>query len=656
MAAPRRTPSIFWPIFWLGIALLGTKIHRVYLPTYFAYAEFNRYFLEVAMVAAADLVFTLAVGLLAKGLMLLTARRPRLQTFLRRALLGFCGACVFYAVLSMRLYDVLHMPLTYQLLRIGGDLSNLRSSVGAAIDPVFLLLLVLLPFAHLALTLLSEHHWSLPQSLRVRAGQACGACGILVFGMLGHNHVNSEWGRRYHMPKIWDSPHYDLVRSSVAELFHSDPAGFEDVDLANLPADFHSAPALPPAAGLAGRPKNLIVIVGESVGAHYLSLYGSPLKTSPNLEAEAASSLVFDNYYSHVENTSCALFAITLSRYAPLTWNNATSVQPRAPGISAAQVLKQHGFRTVFLSGGDNSYAGQDEFLAQRGFDVIKDSRDAAGAKAFSWGMDDKTTFDMILKQVDEDPSKPFYIFAWNQATHHPFYLPPDQKKVDFINGNAALSDIPEDLNNHLNAIAELDRQMARLFEGLRQRGLADQTAVVFTGDHGQAFGPPHHGYFHSGYVYQEDVRVPLMIWSPAMFKHAARSETIGAHVDLSPTLLDLVGVASPEGWMGHSLLQPGLVGERRAYFFGMRNDYIFGVREGPFKYIYNSTQGTNELFNLEKDPTEQHNLSPGEPELRRRLHQLLGAWIASQKQPATEPPAILSTSAAAPGIKTVSK
>jgi len=402
-----------------------------------------------------------------------------------------------------------------------------------------------------------------------------------------------------------------------------------------LPADFPreylndftpSTAEREPTTGLARGPKNVIVIVGESVATQHLSLYGSKLNTWPLMEAEAAHSLVFRNYYSHVANTSNALFTLTLSRYAPLDWRNATDARPREPGTTVAQILKARGYRTAFISGGDNEYASQHRFLEGRGYGTVRDAGDAPGPYAFSWGSDDATTVDMLLRFIDRDQTRPFYIFAWTQATHHPFHIPPQITPVDFVQGDASLGDLPVDLNRYANALAELDRQLARLFGALRARGLAEKTSVIVTGDHGQAFGAPHPGHFHSGNLYDEDVRVPLVIWSPALFPGGQTSETVGAHVDLAPTVLDLLGVPAPPGWHGRSLLRPSE--SRRAYFFGMRNDYLFGVREGSLKYIFNSTAGSDELYDLRADPLEQHNLSPGQPEVRHRLRQRIAAWI----------------------------
>jgi arylsulfatase A-like enzyme len=160
---------------------------------------------------------------------------------------------------------------------------------------------------------------------------------------------------------------------------------------------------------------------------------------------------------------------------------------------------------------------------------------------------------------------------------------------------------------------------------------LADDTIVIITGDHGEAFGYPHESYGHSGKVHQEDVHVPLIMWSPKLFSNTARSQTIGAHVDLSPSILDLLNQPLPQSWQGHSLFSP--THPQRAYFYGAVDNYYFGVREGNLKYIYNATLGRDTLFDLAADPLEQNNISASHPDQSRRLRQRLAAWLAYQSK-----------------------
>ena len=113
------------------------------------------------------------------------------------------------------------------------------------------------------------------------------------------------------------------------------------------------------------------------------------------------------------------------------------------------------------------------------------------------------------------------------------------------------------DLNRYLNCVREADAQLGRLFDGLRSRGIADDTLVIVTGDHGEAFDWPHPCVGHGFYVWQESVNVPCVVWNPKLFAaglHGRRLRTIGGHVDLNPTVTELLGLSPPGCWQGHSL------------------------------------------------------------------------------------------------------
>jgi lipoteichoic acid synthase len=174
--------------------------------------------------------------------------------------------------------------------------------------------------------------------------------------------------------------------------------------------------------------------------------------------------------------------------------------------------------------------------------------------------------------------------------------------------------------------LRETDRQLGRMLAGLRKAGLDQNTLVVVVGDHGQAFGYPHEGTFMQGRtMYEEDGHVPLVLWAPRMYRSARRSNTIGSHVDLAPTIAELAGLPPAADWQGRSLID----GRHfpRAYFYVAEDRFKLGVREDRWKYIYDLREAVEELYDLEHDPNEQHNLAAADPARSARLRQRLAAW-----------------------------
>ena len=218
---------------------------------------------------------------------------------------------------------------------------------------------------------------------------------------------------------------------------------------------------------------------------------------------------------------------------------------------------------------------------------------------------------------------------AWTDQTHQPYTVAPGQTLVSFqTEGRNA-----ESLARYLGLIRATDTQIGRLLQGLRDRGLADDTLVVITGDHGEAFGEIHGGSGHGFSVYDEEVHVPLMLWNPRLFAGGSNhSEVVGTHVDLAPTLLDVVGLPSPGNWDGRSLFDAQR--SPRAYLFAAAwGQYMLGVRDQSLKYSYDARNGHEELYDLTADPDEQHNIASTQPEIAVRQRERLAALLKSENE-----------------------
>jgi len=253
------------------------------------------------------------------------------------------------------------------------------------------------------------------------------------------------------------------------------------------------------------------------------------------------------------------------------------------------------------------------------------DAPDLGGGPVLSsWGVDERLLVDGLLRWIDAGQGRPFYAMVWTSQSHHPYEPSPSEPFVDFFAGRPLPPD-DYDLGRHLNTLRQVDLQLGRLFDGLRERGLADDTLLLLTGDHGEAFGDPHPSWGHGARIWEENVRVPLMIWSPRLFPRGGRAATIGSHVDVNPTLAGLMGIAASPAWQGRSLFDAGR--PPRAYFYAARDDYLLGVREERWKYIYNATRGRDSLYDLAQDPDERRDVAEAHPDVCQRLRRRLAAW-----------------------------
>jgi arylsulfatase A-like enzyme len=429
-------------------------------------------------------------------------------------------------------------------------------------------------------------------------------------------------------------PAIQLIRDSTAQVdafdwprFGSDTARWNPSAVRNTP--FESGRLERPDQA----PKNVIVYVLESVGTRYLSLYGSSYDTTPCLNREAAHALVFNNFYAHCGVTANSLVAINLGIYPGMTWREYTVEQPDLPGVTLAELLRKRRYRTAYMTSGEIQYVNMDGFLKNRGYDLVCGYEWLSCRELImSWGVEDRCLVDATLRWIDQQPGVPFYAMLWTQQTHHPYEPSPTVPFIDFF-ARLRQHEMPPDdydLGRYLNVVREADRQLGRLFDELRRRGLAENTIVVVTGDHGEGFGLPHDIYGHGGRVFDEIVKVPLVIWNPRLFSSGRRADTIGGHIDLNPTLADWLGVPVAGSWQGRSLFDPQRA--PRAYFYAANDDYLLGVRAGDWKYIYNATIARDQLFDMAGDYTEQLNLAKDNPERCVAMRQRLAAWMQYER------------------------
>ncbi len=621
---PLWRPSLFWPILWFTLAAVAAKAAMLGVPALRIPAYRWPFVIELITIAQADVLFGLLAGAAGWGLLWVTQDLPGLRRLVHRVLLAAAMAGVAVSIINIAVFDYCRAPLAYAMLDIGG-IGWLWYVVSGG---VFLLAVV--AAAGYLLAVWASQRW-LPIGGR-RGLILWGVALVLAVAVIaaGQWRLRSDWRPWYDNPRIATSPHWQFIRSCIVELTGHGGAlcfGAADPETAKslLPAGQRDGRG-EPTPGLGRGPKNVILIVLESVPTRYMSLYGSKYATTPHLQAEAEHCLVFPNIYSPFTNSGNAMVAMLMSRQAPLTWREQMLERPDLPGNAVSDVLKGGRYRTALVSSQIFAHANGLEFLKRHGFDTLWDYDDSDSPRSAWWGVDDGCMVDMTLKWIDQGPAdRPFLIFCWNQGTHYPWDPAPGQADIDFVK-DYGRGQIDEQLNRYLNNLHFADRQLGRLFDELRRRKLDDKTLVVITGDHGASFYEHHDSFDHSGNVYQEDINVPLILWSPVLFQDAERPAVVGGLVDVSPTIFDLLGLQLDSGWRGHSLLSPKH--PNRAFVYGCRNDYLLGMRERNFKYIANTTASRDELYDLSVDPTEQTNIAEKHRKQCLVFRKRVAAWV----------------------------
>ncbi|HVN89228.1 MAG TPA: sulfatase [Candidatus Binataceae bacterium] len=531
---------------------------------------------------------------------------------------SLCLFLALYTSIAAIVFWYIRSPLTYRLILLSDSARGVQASVRGDLTGEVLSL----PANVLLVVVLAYLLWRCtPHLLHQLHSKVYSVSGVAVIGLyvIG-SHL---WVTRHvHFISGVENPEWAFIESVVQAprptVTGSIPSAyFEDFHPAVQPKDvardkaFSALPRVP----ASGKPMNVILFVMESVGAKNLQLTGAPYPDSPVMEQLAAHGIVYDNTYVSQPFSSAAMAGMFASLYPDHDWKTLPRQEPtiRVPGLPA--VLKAHGYQSAFVHGGLIDFDGNLSFLENAGFDdVIARSEDDIRPRD---GELVPATFNWIRHHQDH----PFFVAIWTRDTHNPYLSPNDHKYTD-----------ERVRNRYLNSIAWTDQVIGQLTEELKREGLVDNTLLVITGDHGEAF-EEHGQSVHNFSVYNEEVRIPLMFVNPALIPNRIDRHDLARQLDIAPTILDVLGIDQPAAWQGTSLFAAKR--PTRAYLFSIAGDFRLGLAEGDYVYIQNYTRDRHELYNVRNDFDEAHDLSsdPQFASMMARDRLRLEAWLAFQNK-----------------------
>lgn len=411
--------------------------------------------------------------------------------------------------------------------------------------------------------------------------------------------------------------------------------------------------APPPAAA---RP-NVLFISIDTIRADHCSAYGYAYDTTPRLARLAAEGVRAMEAYAPMATTGPSHASMLTSLY-PLTHGVVKNGYVlAAEHVTLAERLRAQGYQTAAIV---SSLPLAARFGLNQGFDRYDDDfgpRRLEDPKAWEDGAVE-TAFDRRadvtaalatgwLRSRARD--RPFLLWVHFFDPHVP-YDPPREFRDPV---RPALTPFPkpglaQEVWKYDGEIRFADDGVGKLLDALDELGLRDGTLVVVVGDHGEGLGD--HGHMEHGLlIYEEAVRVPLVLRYPGKLTGAAQLAGPIPLVDLTPTILDLtLGAEAREGLQGESQLQAlaGLARSRsdRKVFFQRRfydpesraslkiAGEKFAVRIGSWKYLVAEEEKTHELYDLAADPGELRNVADQHPEKVRELDAVLADWRKSQK------------------------
>lgn len=349
-------------------------------------------------------------------------------------------------------------------------------------------------------------------------------------------------------------------------------------------------------------PPNLVIIALESVGASATGVYNPERKAvTPFLNQLAESSWLAQHAYAVVPHTSKALVSINCGVLPylkhPIFESTHGTEQPCLPAL-----LREQGYRTAFFQSPTEHFENRRGLVTQLGFSEFQagEQLDATGFQLANYfGHEDNILLQPSEKWVRAQ-KQPFFAFYLTGTTHHPYWVPQRHAYQNFVDGN-------KELNDYLNAVHYLDHFLQALVEQYKAAGLYDNTVFVIVGDHGESFGDLHPRRQHNASLYEEVMRVPLLVHAPRLIPGAPRVPLM-SQVDLMPTLLGLLGLRWQGTLAGSDMLDPT---SSREFALGScwYDGWCIASVDARHKFIHNFGQKDDELYDLENDPQEQHNI-----------------------------------------------
>ncbi len=419
------------------------------------------------------------------------------------------------------------------------------------------------------------------------------------------------------------------------------------------------------------RPRNVLMIFVDSLRADHLGCYGYDRPTSPNIDRLASEGVVFDRFFASSVPTQPSFTTTYTGQYSithgVVSHKGGNDLKPGTPWLPT--LLRQDGLTTASF---DCLPRYQSWFV--HGFEFVVDSTFPGPEDGYSCERLNSRVIPWLRHHGDE----PFFAAIHYWDPHTP-YLPPERfdrfyegDPTDPSNDTLApLKDqyfsvmwrkwfekLPEGMRDaeyvvglYDGEIQHADEGVGAVLDALKECGREDDTLVIVLADHGELMYRHDIFFDHHG-LYDGNIRCPLVARWPGGVEPGKRVDAFSQHVDISPTILDVMGVAAPDSIEGQSLA-PLVTGEsQRVRDFVVSQECTWqakwAIRTGTHKLIRAMIPDLHgnperELYDLRKDPDELTNIAETHPDLAADLEAKLNTWKSAhmEKNGLTEDPLV---------------
>jgi arylsulfatase A-like enzyme len=405
-------------------------------------------------------------------------------------------------------------------------------------------------------------------------------------------------------PSVQSGSLYRIVRTAAADVMGGgelswdvDPAGHPGFDATGLRFDRTDSTTTP----------NIVVILMESVRRRSTTPYSPNLPTMPFLDSLGRAGALVEDMSAVVSYTNKALIPIYAGIY-PSPGRDFVEVQPDAiPAKGLPALLSPLGYRSAFFTSATMEFERKDLILKNLGFEYMvgAEGLELRGfhEKAY-FGYEDRAATKPALewaRDVSED-GKPFFLNILTLTSHHPYDVPDSFEKKDYGTPDA-------ELNAYFNSLRYTDDFLREFLTEMSSTGLADNTVYFILGDHGEAFRE-HMEKTHGNVVWDEALTVPAVIYGPDLIPSGPRISGARQHIDLLPTVADLLNTTLSGGYLPGRSLFTDVPDDRTLYHHSLDDGRTMALRRDSMKFIYSYRHAPTRVFNYITDPEERRDLA----------------------------------------------
>jgi arylsulfatase A-like enzyme/thioredoxin-like negative regulator of GroEL len=372
----------------------------------------------------------------------------------------------------------------------------------------------------------------------------------------------------------------------------------------------------------------IILISIDTLRADHLPAYGYRKVSTPSIDTLAADGTVFERAYSHSPQTLPAHVSL-LSGRLPFETGVRDNVgfAVKTGERLLPQMLRERGFTTAGIV---SAYTLRRETGIDRGFDFFDDGTmpGVEESSALPALQRDGTESEAIAEHwLDQQNSSRVFLFLHLYEPHAPYTSPPEYAAYSPYDGE----------------IAYVDEIVGRLIRYLKSHQLYDRSTIILVSDHGEGLGD-HGEQQHGLFVYEEAIRVPLIVKQAGGVGAGRRVGDVVQHVDLVPTILNFAKAPVPGNLRGRSLESVldgnGRLEPRAVYSEALFGFYHFGwapitaLTDQRHRYI---RAPHAELYDLQADPRERDNIAEEHEQVRKTLDKGLEGLTASRPAPSPQ-------------------